>query len=333
MCSVVKMTLVLLPTRPFYACGAVVWYNMHMTFKDSSGISSVTGRAGRILALVAFLSAVCGAEGLPARSLAARMLDARERFTPPAKPMRWEADPGADLKRWPFDVARIEGLLEKGLVRAEDGGYVLKREDAGGTSRERSARACAYVNKVFSDWAVMELDTKFARCDAKTVQALAGYRVDLNPDFWSQFAILTKKGLFGGGSATVGGWIAGWKVADNLYLLLTSELGVEGRPRDYQFVMWDGKKDWPIVGFDEFPDAARALAAMRVKESPVAANNLAALLHARDANRRLYMPEYVESLLRRAAAAGCETAFHNLGVLMEEQGDAEQAKAFFSRGR
>jgi len=45
------------------------------------------------------------------------------------------------------------------------------------------------------------------------------------------------------------------------------------------------------------------------------------------------MPEYVESLLRRAAAAGCETAFHNLGVLMEEQGDAEQAKAFFSRGR
>ena len=137
-----------------------------MTFKDSSGISAVTGCAGCILALVAFLSAVCGAEGLPARSLAARMLDARERITPPAKPMRWEADPGADLKRWPFDVARIEGLLEKGLVRAEDGGYVLKRENAGGTSRERSARACAYVNKVFSDWAVMELDMKFARCDA-----------------------------------------------------------------------------------------------------------------------------------------------------------------------
>ena len=304
-----------------------------MMFKDKSGIPAVTGYAGRMLVLVALMAGVCGADGMPARSLAARMLDARERFTAPAKPMRWENDPGADPKRWPFDVARIESLLEKGLARTEDGGYVLKRDDAGGTSRERSARACAYVNKVFSDWAVMQLDVTFARCDAKTVQALAGYRVDLNPDFWSQFAILTKKGLFGGGSATVGGWIAGWKVADSLYLLLTSELGAEGRPRDYQFVMWDGRKDWPIVGFDEFPDAARALAAMRVKESPVAANNLAALLQARDANRRLSMPEYVESLLRRAAAAGCETAFYNLGVLMEEQGDAEQARAYFSRGR
>jgi len=61
---------------------------------------------------------------------------------------------------------------KRGEVVRGDG--ALLREDAGGTSRERSARACAYVNKVFSDWAVMELDTKFARCDAKTVQALAG---------------------------------------------------------------------------------------------------------------------------------------------------------------
>ena len=306
---------------------------MHMAFKDNSGISAVTGCAGCVLALVALASAVCGAEGLPARSLAARMLDAGERFAPPAQAMRWEADPAADPKLWPFDVARIERLLEKRLARTPDGTYALVQDDGGGGAAARAARARAYVNKVIADWAVMELDARFPRCDAKTVKALAGYRVDLNPAFWSSFAILTKKGLLGGGSATVGGWIAGWKVADALYLLLTSELGAEGRPRDYQFVMWDGKKDWPIAGFDTFPDAARALVALRVKKSPIAANNLAALLHARDANRRLYMPEYVESLLRRAASAGCETAFHNLGILMEEQGDAEQAKAFFSRGR
>ena len=66
--------------------------------------------------------------------------------------------------------------------------------------------------------------------------------------------------------------------------------------------------------------------------SPAAANNLAAFLHAREANRAAYMPDYLLTLLRRAAAEGCEAAFYNLGVLMEEKGDAEQAAAFFSRG-
>ena len=288
------------------------------------------------LAAVATCFCVTLADATPLpRSLVSRMLDARENFVAPKKPMRLETDPGADATKWPFDVARIEGMLEKALDRVEDGSYRLKREDDGANDnlRERSANALAYVNKVIADWSVMQLDGKFERCDAKTVRALAGYRVDLDPNFWHAFAILTKKGLFGGGSAKVGGWISAWKIADQLYLVLTSELSTEGRPRDYQFVKWDGNRDWPIAGFEEFPDAMRALAVMRVTESPVAANNLAALLHAREANRRIYMPDYVEQLLRRSAAGGCETAFHNLGVFMEEQGDAEQAKAFFSRER
>lgn len=286
------------------------------------------------LAAVVAFSSVALADAIPLpRSLVSRMLDARENFVAPKRSMRLETDADADAAKWPFDIARIEGLLEKALDRAEDGSYRLKRDGDGanGNLRERSAAALAYVNKVIADWAVMQLDSRFDRCDAKTVMALAGYRVDLDPDFWQNYAILTKKGLFGGGSAKVGGWISAWKVADQLYLVLTSELSTEGRPRDYQFVKWDGAKDWPIAGFEEFPDAMQALSVMRVTESPVAANNLAALVHAREANRRIYMPEYVEQLLRRSAAGGCETAFHNLGVLMEEQGDAEQAKAFFSR--
>lgn len=271
-------------------------------------------------------------EALP-RSLVSRMLDARENFTPPKKPMRLERDPGLDAAKWPFDIARIEAMLEKALDQAEDGSYRLKRDGDGanGNPRERSAAALAYVNKVIADWSVMQLDSKFERTDAQTVMALAGYRVDLDPNFWESFAILTKKGLFGGGSAKVGGWISAWKVADRIYLVLTSELATEGRPRDYQFVMWDGRKDWPIAGFDEFPDALRALTVMRVTESPVAANNLAVLVHSREVNRRVYMPEYVEQMLRRSATGGCETAFHNLGVFMEEQGDLEQAAAFYSR--
>ena len=287
-----------------------------------------------ILAALLLCSGIAWADATPlSRSLVSRMLDARENFVAPRKPMRLESDAGADAAKWPFDVARIERLLEKTLDHAEDGSYCLMRENGAGDPREKSANALAYVNKVIAEWAVMQLDSRFDRCDAKTVMALAGYRVDLDPNFWHSFAILTKKGLFGGGSAKVGGWISAWKVADQLYLVLTSELATEGRPRDYQFVRWDGEKDWPIAGFEEFPDAKRALTVMRVTESPVAANNLAALVHAREANRRIYMPEYVEQLLRRSAAGGCETAFHNLGVLMEELGDAEQAKAFFSRER
>ncbi len=281
------------------------------------------------------LFSALSADSLPPRSLVSRMLDAHEPFTPPAKQMRFVAAADGEQPSWPFNIARIEGMLEKTLLRAADGRYHLKRPTTGtnDSSRVRSAVALAYVNKVIADWAVLQLDAKFERCDAKTVKALAGYRVDMDPDFWQKFAILTKKGLFGGGSATVGGWISAWKIADQIYVVLTSDLASEGCPRDYQFVRWDGVKDWPIAGFDSFPDAARVQVALRVVKVPAAANNLAALLHARDANRRIYMPEYVESLLRRSAAGGCETAFYNLGVLMESQGDLEQAKAFFSRGQ
>ncbi len=287
------------------------------------------------LSLVLLGPLFASVDSLPPRSLVSRMIDVREKFAPPAKAMRWAVETSPAAMAWTFDIARVEGMLEKALMRAEDGSYHLRRSASGtnDSSRARSAAALAYVNKVIADWAVLQLDAKFERCDAQTIKSLAGYRVDMDPDFWQKFAVLTKKGMFGGGAAKVGGWISAWKLMDRIYLLLTSDLGSEGCPRDYQFVMWDGVKDWPIAGFDSFPDAARVQVALRVVKVPAAANNLAALLHARDANRRIYMPEYVESLLRRSAAGGCETAFYNLGVLMEEQGDVEQAKAFFSRGQ
>ena len=284
--------------------------------------------------LLAFLAALSARAGVP-RSLVARMMDAREGFVPPAREMRLEADSGQAGVAWPFDVARIEKLLEKRMDRAEDGAYLLKGESdepGGGGLRARADAAMAYANRVFSEWAVMSMDVRYPRCDAETVRALAGYRVDMDRDFWSKFAISTKTGMHGGGAAKVTGWIAGWKLTDRVYLLLTNEFSSPTRPCDYQFVMWDGRKDWPVAGFDVFPDAFRARTVLAVLDSPVAANNLAVLLHSRDANRKAYMPDYLESLLRRAAAGGCEAAFYNLGVLMEARGDREQAAAFFSRG-
>lgn len=286
----------------------------------------------RILVLLLSVAAFFAGRAAAPRPLVSRMLDARERFAPPAKAMRLADDPGAEGVDWPFNVWRIERMLERALDRTGDGSYQLRREAGSASLRDRADRALAYVNKVFSDWSVLELDTKFSRCDGETVRRLAGYRVDMDAAFWKKFAIVTQKGMMGGGRDGLSGWVSAWKVADRIYLVLTSDLAAPYRPRDYQFVMWDGRKDWPIAGFDEFPDAARARAALRVLTSPAAANNLAVFLHAREANRRSYMPEYLETLLRRAATDGCEAAFYNLGVLMEEQGDAEQAAAFFSRG-
>lgn len=250
----------------------------------------------------------------------------------PVKEMRGEADTGATTAAWPFNVARIEGMLEKGLVRDAAGGYRLKR-DTGVESKAATAAALAYVNTVISDWAVMQLDARFPRMDAETVRALAAYRTDSEKDFWSRFAPVAEKGALKGPPDKKDGWTAAWKIAEKLYLVVTADLKDVCRGRDYHFVMWDGRRDWPIAGFDSFPDAARARMVLRLMDCPAAANNLVVLLHARDANRHFYVPDYMESLLRRAATGGCETAFHNLGVLMEEQGEKEQAEAFYSRGR
>ena len=78
-------------------------------------------RAGIMVALAA-LAATAGAAGRPPRSLVARMQDAREGFTVPAKEMRWEEEAAAAAADWPFDVARIERMLERGLVRDADYG-------------------------------------------------------------------------------------------------------------------------------------------------------------------------------------------------------------------
>ena len=166
-------------------------------------------RLGTVLAALLSVAAAVGAE-VP-RSLVSRMLDARESFTPPAKAMRLAPDSGGGGVDWPLNVARVEKMLEKRLDRAEDGAFLLRSADGRERSpRERADAALDYVNKVFAEWAVIELDAKFPRCDDATVRALAGYRVDMDRDFWSRHAVLSKAGVAGGGAAGMKGWVAGW---------------------------------------------------------------------------------------------------------------------------
>ena len=291
--------------------------------------------------MVACLGMAAGAEASEAakaaspftRSLVSRMLDARGGSVALKKQMWYVDAEKAEPGEWPFDVARVEELLEKAMVRTEGGPFRLRRQADEPDARKAGADALAYVNKIICEWAVMSLDAKFPRCDADTTKALGAYREDLDREFWSNYAILTKTGAVRGGSSKAGGWITSWKVATNLYLVVTSDLAKECNPRDYQFVMWNGVKDWPVCGFDGFPDAARFAMVKSVLTEPRSANNLAVLIHSREANRSNYMREYVESLLRRSAAGGCDAAFHNLGVLMEERGLAAEAEAFYSRER
>lgn len=267
------------------------------------------------------------------RSLVSRMLDARDGSAAPKKGMWYVRAKPLDAAEWPFDVSRVEGLLGKTMVRTAGGPYRLRRQADEEDVRKAGRDALRYVNKIICEWAVMSMDSKFMRCDAGTVKALGAYRADLDREFWTNYAILTKSGAVGGGSSKAGGWITAWKITEKLYLVLTTDVARECHPRDYQFVMWDGEKDWPVVGFDSFPDIARFAMVKRLLDDPGSANNLAALIHSREANRSTFMPEYVESLLRRSAAGGCDAAFHNLGVLMEERGLAEEAEAFYSRER
>lgn len=275
-----------------------------------------------------------GGTNVVARGLITRMLDARNGSVAPKKAMWLAAEQQGEKIDWPFDVARIERLFEKQLVLAGDGAFALRRDATNSVADEvKSDQALRYVNKVMCEWAVMELDRKFERLDAVLIRRLAVYREDLDPNFWGRFAIITNQGVEGGGASMRGGWVTGWKIRPQLYLLLTADLKSAGCPRDYQFVMWDGKqgKDWPMAGFVQLPNAAQASTVIRALGSASAANNLAVMLHSREANRTTYMAPYVETLLRRAAGGGCEQSYHNLGVLAEERGDTEQAAAFYSR--
>jgi len=297
-----------------------------------------------ILAMAAMMSVTAApgsalrnlGEGGPApfgRSLVSRMIEARDGVSAPKKRMWYSPDFSVKDAEWTFDVQRVERLLEQSLVQGPDGSLRMKRDLAEPNDRKASGAALAYVNRFIAEWAVLQLDGKFPRCDADTIKALSGYRAEIDPQYWDKYAIFTKKGVTGGGAMKSGGWITAWELSSGLYLLLTNDLGKDTQPRDYQLVMWDGHRDWPIAGFDSFPDANRMALVKRVLTVPAAVNNLAVAIHLHEINRTNYMRDYVESLLRRAARDGCETAFHNLGVLMEEKGLKEEAEAFYSRER
>ncbi len=289
----------------------------------------------RALLILGFICAgAAAAASAPAPfkpTLVSRLVDASEGSRAPIKRMWYAPDAAVADADWPFDVARVERLLEKTLQQGEDGTFRLKRDAASLDAQAAAQRALEYVNRFIAEWSVLQLDAKFPRCSAQTIKSLGAFREEIDPSFWMNYAIFTKGGAMGGGSMKAGGWITAWQITSALYLVLTNELGTKGCPREYQFVMWDGKKDWPIVGFNSFPDAARVALVKRILTVPAAVNNLAVLLHSREANRTQYRREYVESLLRRAAGLGCDAAFHNLGVLMEEAGRKDDAAAFYSR--
>lgn len=277
----------------------------------------------KAMVAAAMLALAAAAQG---GQLVTEMMAARGMLRKPPRAMKMAEAPAE--AQWDFKPERVEMLLRRQLERNGDGRWV--RKGRGGEAGEDAA-ALAWVNMVISEWAIMAMDAKHGRCDAGTVLALAAYQRERTPDYWKDHEILDRKGMLKRSDAHWKKWSAAWKVGENTYLVHTADAESECRANLFQFVMWDGKHDWPVAGFNTFPDAERFTAVMNVLKNPKHQNNLMAYMHRGEANLADYSSDYVESMLRRAAAGGCEEAFWNLGALAEERGDEETAKSFFSR--
>jgi len=248
-------------------------------------------------------------------------------------PMRFSPSWGRpDGTAWPFDVSTLARAFGRNLTRGADGLMHLRTAQGlplGKDGLVTAAASAAYANRTVMEWAVLQLDARYPRCDARTVRALATCRMEREPDYWTHHAILFEKGLMRPPAG--GGWAAAWKLAGNYHFLIVSDAGAPFDRVDYQFVLWDGKRDWPLASFHEFPTPERAQAVLRVLDDGAACNDLAVLVDRGEVNRTLADPEYSEMLLRQALSRGDVTAAWNLGVLYERRGEKELARAFYAR--
>ncbi len=224
--------------------------------------------------------------------------------------------PTKALAAWPFNPRSLEDKLARLLPK--DGSAP-------------SSKTTTYVSRVFAEWSSMQLDGRYPRASTGTVARLVAGITGRDPAVDPQCPILVEKGDCRVSGQPDAPWTAAWKLDGENYLLLTMANGDPlGRWR-YYFVLWDGKRDWPVAYFDEFPDSRRAWCILNLLTSASACSDLAAYLDWREANRGDHDVEYVRVMVREAMKRGENTAAWNMGVLMERAGELETARMLFDR--
>jgi len=241
-------------------------------------------------------------------------------------------------KVWPFQPQRIEQMFSSCLVKGEDGKYRLKNgagrlpcDSTGFVTPEASVK---YVNRVFLEWAVGELDRSFARVSTNEVKrVLEGTIVEKDKGVDPSLPILSEKGFCSiPGKAREAPWTSMWRIDGDYFVLITPARGDSLARYRFYFILWDGHKDWPVSYFDEFPSPRRAWSILKILTLPAACNDIAVFLDWGQANRTFHDNEYIMVMVREALMRGEETAAWNLGVLLQRKGEQDVSKLMMSRG-
>ena len=227
---------------------------------------------------------------------------------------------------WPFEVEAFEKTLEAKMVRDKDGWFRLLRKHASDASNgpiapvatrkaanpespgdeelEPSNPTFRWVNGEVEKWATAQMDSKFKRLDEKTFARL------------------------GWGKAPPEGpvaWLLDEKV--NEYFVISRRSGA-WNPRQYTYLLWDGKdRRMVVASFDSFPNRKEA-AAMRTYICDVAAlHNLAVLAWRHRIDVFDMKPWRIQSMLEMSKKRDVPTAEGNLRVLYAHIPELMQRRA------
>ena len=160
------------------------------------------------------------------------------------------------------------------------------------------------------------LDKYYNRCRPDVIQKLYESNDERRDGlFWKNRFTCDKRGKVLKGSEDVQAEVTAWRIAGNLYLVLSADDSGRMKIRIYTFVLFDGKSRRTVAEFDYLPDPEVMNSILSVWTVPDAVNNVAAMYYNNTAWTHFADDDYVVRLLLVAARFGSVTACENLAKL------------------
>ena len=161
----------------------------------------------------------------------------------------------------------------------------------------------AMVNVEGGEAAAVNFNAKYRRCDAATTILLVGRA-------FGEKCCCDDDGKIEEASGQVA--YQGWKLGDELYLLLVEDDTGSMKMRSYVFCLDDGKTARRLVVFDYEPSNRQIESVVAARINPSALNNVAAMIYNAEASRGVAADEYIVKLFEKAALGGEPAACRNL---------------------